>query len=105
MLRTLPTGGAEGGFETRHYNAGNGRFTIDLGSYLVLAAGAVVCGAASEFARADWFGATRAGRAALAGETHTPVIGVDDVWGAVLVGIGGDEPDCLMENDRVVGSP
>ena len=91
--------------ETRHYNAGNGRFTIDLGGCSVLAAGAVICGAAAEFARPDRFGAGRARSAALAGETHTPVIGVDDVWRAVLVGIGGDEADCLMENDRVVGSP
>ncbi len=91
--------------ETRHYDGGAGGFIINPDSCLVLAAGAVVCGAASEFARADWFGATRAGRAALAGETHTPVIGVDDVWRAVLVGIGGDEADCLIEDDRVVGSP
>ena len=88
--------------ETRHYDGGAGGFIINLGSCSVLAAGAVVCGAASEFARPDRFGAGRAWSAALAGETHTPVIGVDDVWGAVLVGIGGDEADGLIEDGRQV---
>ena len=67
-----------------------------------MAAGAVVCGAASEFARADWFGATRAWSAALAGETHAPVVCVDDVRRAVLVGVGGDEADCLIEDGQQV---
>ena len=88
--------------ETRHYDGGAGGFIIIPGSCSVLAAGAVVCGAASELARPDRFGAGRARSAPPAGETHTPVIGVYDVWGAALVGIGGDEADCLMENGRQV---
>ena len=88
--------------ETRHYNDVAGGFIINPGSFSVLAAGAVVCGAASEFARPDRSGAGRAWSAALAGETHTPVIGVDDVWGAALVGIGGDEADGLIEDGKQV---
>ena len=88
--------------ETRHYNGGAGGFIIIPGSCSVLAAGAVVCGAASEFARPDRTCAGRARSAPPAGETHTPVIGVDDVWGAALVGIGGDEADGLIEDGKQV---
>ena len=123
MLRTLPTGGAEEstvrlGVTPRpptldpstslrmtlgEFLAVFGRdwaATARLDTASVLAAGAVVCGAASEFARSDRSGAGRAWSAALAGETHTPVIGVDDVRRAALVGICDDEADCLIEDDQ-----
>ena len=69
---------------------------------LVLAPGTVVRGAATEFARPDRFPAGRARGAAFSGEAHATVVGVDDIWRAVLVGVGGDETDGLVEDGQQV---